>query len=57
MQSDILKGARAAALATGLKEREIYYLVERNHVPFRRVGRQLFFSRKALIEALQPPVT
>lgn len=24
MQSDILKGARAAALATGLNEREIY---------------------------------
>ena len=54
MEDDILKGARAAAKATGLKERDIYYLVERDHVPFRKVGRRLFFSRAALLAALRP---
>jgi len=54
MASDVLKGAKAAADATGLTAREIFYLVERQYVPFRRVGRQLYFSRAALLAALRP---
>lgn len=54
MTSDVLKGAKAAADATGLTAREIFYLVERGYVPVRRVGRQLYFSRAALLVALRP---
>lgn len=54
MNSDLLKGAAAAASATGLERRDIYYLVECERVPYRRVGRQLFFSRTALLKALLP---
>lgn len=54
MDNDLLKGADAAAHATGLKRRDIYYLVECERVPFRRIGRQLFFSRSALMDALLP---
>lgn len=52
--SDVLKGAKAAAEATGLTPREIFYLVERQYVPFRRIGRQLYFSRAALLTPLRP---
>lgn len=52
MGIDVLKGAKAAGAATGLSAREIFYLVERSHIPARRVGRSLFFSRRALLAAL-----
>lgn len=52
MDIDVLKGAKAAGAATGLSAREIFYLVECGHIPARRVGRSLFFSRRALLAAL-----
>lgn len=53
-KSDVVKGAKAAAAVTGLNEREIYYLVQTEGVPYRRVGRSLFFSRDTLLSALRP---
>lgn len=51
MMTDILAGAHAAAVYTGLSRRLIYRLTEQGHLPVVKKGRRLFFSRSALEQA------
>ncbi len=53
-ENDLIKGAKGAARATGLQERDIYYLVQCNAIPYRKVGRLLYFSRSQLLASLRP---
>ena len=48
LAKDLLVGADAAAIFTGLTRRTIYHLVERNEVPHRRIGARLYFRKSAL---------
>lgn len=51
MMTDILAGAHAAAIYTGLSRRLIYRLAEQGHLPVVKKGRRLFFSKSALEKA------
>ena len=48
LSEDLLVGADQAAAFTGLSRRTIYYLVDQNEIPFRRVGARLYFRKSAL---------
>lgn len=48
LSEDLIKGARAAAVFTGLKEREIYHMTEKGHLPVIRKGRCLFYRKTDL---------
>lgn len=48
LSQDLLVGADQAAEFTGLSRRTIYHLVEKQEIPFRRVGGRLYFRKTAL---------
>ena len=48
LRNDLLIGARAAADYTGLTERSIYHMVEKEKIPHSRVGMRIFFRRSEL---------
>lgn len=48
LSEDLLVGADQAAEFTGLSKRIIYHLVEKDEIPFRRVGGRLYFRKTAL---------
>lgn len=48
LSEDLLVGADQAAEFTGLSKRTIYHLVEKDEIPFRRVGGRLYFRKTAL---------
>ena len=48
LSQDLLVGADQAAEFTGLSKRTIYHLVEKEKIPFRRVGARLYFRKSAL---------
>jgi excisionase family DNA binding protein len=48
LADDLLRGAKAAAEYTGQSERAIYHMVETCRMPFRRVGRDLYFRKSEL---------
>lgn len=48
LSEDLLVGADQAAEFTGLSRRTIYHLVEKEEIPFRRVGGRLYFRKTAL---------
>ena len=48
VSEDLLVGADQAAEFTGLSRRTIYHLVERNQIPFSRMGARLYFRKSAL---------
>lgn len=51
MNTDLIEGADAAAMFTGLSRRKIYRLVELGHVPAVRKGRRLYFRKSELDRA------
>ena len=52
LADDLLKGARAASVYTGLPERTIYHAVESGQLPVTRLGKTLIFRKSVLNHAL-----
>ena len=50
LSNDLLNGAKAASDFVGVTPRVIYALVEQEALPFRRIGKRLYF-RKSELEA------
>lgn len=48
LSNDILIGAKAAAGFSGLSRSSIYYLCEKQEIPFSRAGRRLYFRKSEL---------
>ena len=48
VSEDLLVGADQAAEFTGLSRRTIYHLVDRNQIPYSRMGARLYFRKSAL---------
>lgn len=51
LADDMLAGASAAADFCALPRRAIYRLVERERIPFVRMGRNLYFRKSELAQA------
>lgn len=51
LADDLIKGAKAAADYTGLNEREIYHLVEKDALPVIRLGTRVLYFRKSDLDA------
>lgn len=56
LSEDLLVGADQAAEFTGLSKRTIYHLVEKEEIPFRRVGGRLYFRKTALDISFGAPI-
>lgn len=56
LANNLIKGADAAADYTGLTRRQIYHLVENAHIPVKRIGRCLYFDKRALARAFETGV-
>lgn len=54
LSQDLLVGAEAAAVYTGLSRRVIYHLVDIGVLPVRRIGRRLYFRRSELDHFFRP---
>lgn len=54
LSTDLIRGADAAALYTGLPRRMIYNMVANGALPAIRKGRKLFFLKSALDRAFAP---
>ena len=48
LSHDLLSGAKAAAEYTGLSERAIYHMVEKDQLPVTRKGRKIYFRKSEL---------
>lgn len=51
LKDDLLHGAKAAADYSGLSPRQIYHLVESQHLTPVRMGKRLYFRRSELDRA------
>ena len=51
LAEDLIKGAKAAADYTGLSERQIYHLVEKDALPVIRLRARILFFRKSDLDA------
>jgi excisionase family DNA binding protein len=51
LKDDLLPGAKAAADYSGLTQRQIYHLVEGQHLTAIRMGKRLYFRRSELDRA------
>lgn len=51
LADDLLPGAKAAAEYAGLSPRQIYHLVEANHLTAIRMGKRLYFRKSDLDRA------
>ena len=51
LADDLLPGAKAAADYAGLTQRQIYHLVEANHLSAIRMGKRLYFRKSELDRA------
>jgi len=48
LASDLISGAEAVAAYLGISRRVVYHLTEQGHLPVVRLGRRLYYSRRAL---------
>lgn len=48
LADDLLAGADAAAAYCGLSRRIIYHLTETGDLPFKRIGRRLYYRKSQL---------
>lgn len=48
LASDLLPGAEAAATYLGVSRRIVYHLTEQGHLPVVKLGRRLYYSKRAL---------
>jgi excisionase family DNA binding protein len=53
LSKDLVSGAKGAAEYTGLPQRMIYHLVEKQHVPVIRMGKRMFFRKSDLDAAFR----
>lgn len=53
MNSDLIIGAKGAALYTGLSPRAVYRLADEGHIPVVRKGRRLYFRKSELDRAFR----
>ncbi len=56
LADDLLQGAKSAARYSGLTERTIYHLVEKERLPVVRLGSRLYFRKSELEKALTAQV-
>ncbi len=52
---DLLDGVKAISAASGFSERQVFYMLEKGHLPGKKLGRRWISSRTAICDALAVP--